>query len=146
MQAQLNSFSSSFGNGVQSVCGAPLRLQGCGGRLTVLRGQVWLTRSNDLADHVLQAGQTLTLRPGDDVVVEAWQRDQPAAWSWQPSRRQGSVWPLRALARAAGAAAAGLRAGERGFAALARKAASSANRAQGSISAGDSSACAGTVQ
>jgi hypothetical protein len=147
MHAQLESFLAGLGTVRHDEAGAPLRLRGRGGRLTVLRGQVWLTRSNDLADHVLQAGQTLTLRPGDDVVVEAWHRDQPAAWSWQPLPRvQAWVWPLRVLARAAGAAAAGLRFGERGLAALARKAASSASRAQGSISAGDSSACAGTLQ
>lgn len=47
------------------------------GRLEVVAGTVWVTRSSaDAADHVLHGGQTLTVRRGDRLVVERWQRDE----------------------------------------------------------------------
>jgi Protein of unknown function (DUF2917) len=118
-----------------------------GGRLTVLAGQVWLTRQNDLQDHVLTAGQTLELGPGDDVVVESlvagptrlrW--DAPPAPVYLADFLRGA-WAggLRRAARGLGAAAAGLEA-------LARTAAATANRAQGCIRSCDSMASSGTVQ
>jgi hypothetical protein len=47
---------------------------------------LWLTREGDLDDHVLQPGQSLRLRRGDDVVIEALRRAVPPAWDWVPAQ------------------------------------------------------------
>ncbi len=39
--------------------------------LRVLQGRVWLTRFGDPDDHFLNAGDSLDLRPHDQVVIEA---------------------------------------------------------------------------
>lgn len=117
--------------------GAAMRLSAGAGRLTVLQGQVWATADGG-EDHVLTPGQTLPVRDGARVVVEAWQRGQPAVVRWQP--RAGALQALRFFA-------AGLRGAAFGaFAAFARSAASSASRAQGRISAGDSIASCGALK
>lgn len=63
------------------------------GVLRVARGQVWATlsgphrgRGNDLGDHFLRPGESLTLRPGQRLVVEPWDAasDAPAWFSWDP--------------------------------------------------------------
>jgi hypothetical protein len=101
--------------------------------LRIAQGRVWATTvgphpgpGNDRGDIVLEAGQTLTVLPGQAVVMEAWTPgtqtlDQAAAsFSWDPvavvaddALRAGSRWqqavvyPLRdfgiALALAGGA-------------------------------------------
>jgi hypothetical protein len=113
------------------------------GSVVVTRGCLWLTRLGDLDDHVLAAGQRLALSRGDDVVIERWHHDMPALWDWQPQARPDRAryraGALRTLARFLGAGAAVL-------ATLARSAAAMANRAQGCISAGDSTASSGAVQ
>lgn len=103
------------------------------GELTVLRGRVWLTGRcgpGDGSDRVLSPGDSLRLTDGDGAVVESWRRGEGAVLRWQPrAQRLG-------LAGFAGAF----------LAALARNAASSASRAQGCISAGDSIASSGAVK
>jgi Protein of unknown function (DUF2917) len=110
-------------------------------------GELWVTRSGDLEDHLLARGERLAVARGDDLVLQSWRRDQPAAWDWQPLlparryglRREALVWVWARAART-------LRGAADGFAALARSAAARACRAQGCISAGDSIASAGTLQ
>jgi len=152
-------FYSGQAGAVPMVWGEPLRIDSLGGEFVVLEGRVWLTRRGDTQDHVLGAGQRMVLEPADAVVIEPWHRDQPAVVRWKPCVRADAhprsvvgllrgfaALALRAVAFAAGRVALGLRAEEAGLAALARKAASMARRAQGCISAGDSIASAGTVQ
>jgi Protein of unknown function (DUF2917) len=115
--------------------------------LTALAGSVWVTRSGDLDDYVLQPGERLALSRGEQVTVSAFDAGQPALWDWRfapsrsPQRRvrdvvaSGFVFAARVLER-----------GATGLAALARSAASMASRAQGCIKGGDSMASAGTVQ
>lgn len=90
------------------------------GTISIAEGRVWLTvggtareRLNLWGDHVLEAGDTLRLPPGAQVVVEAWSRPgdgavrfdwvpqpAPALTRWQREVRQ----PLGDLGRALGAA------------------------------------------
>lgn len=136
--------------------GDALRLGRRDGEVIAVDGRVWLTRRGDLQDHLLQAGEALRISAGDDAVVEPWAHGEPVTLRWQPRPRQAlrfGAWPalfaaaaLRALAGATGRFAAGLRDAEAGFAALARNAASSACRAQGCISAGDSIASSGALK
>ena len=115
--------------------------------LEAREGALWVTRSGDPEDHVLARGERLAVARGDDLVLQAWRRDQPAVWDWQPQaalahyglRREVLAWAWVRVAR-------GLRGAAEAFAALARNAAARACRAQGCISTGDSMASAGTLQ
>lgn len=123
--------------------GQAMHLGRLGGELTVLEGRVWLTRDSDLGDHRVEAGQRLRLAVGESAVIEPWDAGHAVSLQWKP-RRQGFFGavlaePLRALAWALGAVAAG-------FSALARSAAASASRAQGCISGGDSMASSGALK
>jgi hypothetical protein len=116
------------------------------GTIAVTQGCVWLTRHGDWQDHVVSAGHSIALSRGDQVVMESWRRDAPALWDWRPAqvgpwsrRKHYRALVLHAVARFLGAGAAAL-------AALARNAAAMASRAQGCISAGDSTASSGAVQ
>lgn len=108
------------------------RLDRAPGELTVLKGRVWVTGQGDGEDQVLSRGERLHIVAGMDVVVEPWDRAQGAVLHWAPQRRGARALGLRALAGGF-------------FAALARRAASSASRAQGCIRAGDSIASSGAV-
>ena len=114
-----------------------------GGELTVVEGRVWLTRDNDLGDHVVEPGERLRIAVGDNAVIEPVCRDATVTLRWTPRRQTfiGALLaePLRGLAFLAGLAAGG-------FAALARSAAASASRAQGCISGGDSMASSGALK
>ena len=138
MNAQLDRNSTQ-----RLTAGQALQLGHLGGELTVLQGRVWLTRDNDLGDFVYERGQRVRLAVGEHGVVESLDADHPAVFRWNPRRQTfvGAVLaePLRGLAFLTGAAA-------RGFAALARSAAESACRAQGSISTGDSMASSGALK
>jgi hypothetical protein len=59
-------------------------LGSAGGRLEVLHGRVWLTRTGDLDDHVVESGQSLSIPPSGRALVEAWDDGQPALVAWQP--------------------------------------------------------------
>jgi hypothetical protein len=99
--------------------------------LMAREGTLWVTRSGDLEDHVLRRGERLAVARGDDLVVQAWRRDVPAVWDWQPRgtpatyrlRRAFPAWVWASAARALRGAAGSL-------AALARSAAAKASRAQ----------------
>ena len=123
--------------------GEALHLGRLGGELIVVDGRVWLTRDNDLGDHVVQPGERLRLGVGENAVIEAARTGGAITVRWNP-RRQGFVGallaePLRGLAFLTGLAAAG-------FAALARSAAASASRAQGCINDGNSIASSGALK
>ena len=138
MNAQLDRNSTQ-----RLTAGQALQLGHLGGELTVLQGRIWLTRDNDLGDFVYGRGERVRLAVGEHGVVESLDADRPAVFRWNPRRQTfvGAVLaePLRGLAFLTGAAA-------RGFAALARSAAESACRAQGSISTGDSMASSGALK
>lgn len=125
------------------------------GALTVLGGRVWLTRRGDIDDHILDAEQRLHLAGGDGAVIEAWQPAAGATLRWTPDPQPrprvsflttAAAGSLALLAGLSARAARGLAGAALGFGALARRAASSARRAQGCIPIGDSMACGGTVQ
>lgn len=61
------------------------------GVLKVAHGRLWVTfegphhgRLNESGDHILCVGEQVPLRPGQRVVVEAWNGHQPAYFSWDP--------------------------------------------------------------
>jgi hypothetical protein len=61
------------------------------GVLRVAHGQLWATFDgphsgplNDLGDHVIGAGEQLRLRPGQRLVVEAWNTRAAAYFTWDP--------------------------------------------------------------
>ena len=124
---------------------------GRAGELTVLAGRVWLTRDGDLADHVLERGARVNVGWAERAVVESWERDQSAMLQWRPVERRSAsqalvAGALRGLAFFAAGVAGVLARAEGGFAALARSAASSARRAQGCITPGDSMASSGALK
>ena len=123
--------------------GQAMQLGRLGGELTVLEGRVWLTRDNDLGDFVFEPGQRVRLAVGENGVIEALDNGQTVAVRWNP-RRQSFVGAL--LAEPLRGVAFLTRLAANGFAALARSAAESACRAQGSISGGDSMASSGALK
>jgi len=136
-------FQVFHGGTFQMHSGDATHLGRLGGELTVVDGRVWLTRDNDLGDHVFEPGQRVRLGVDENVVIESLDSHGSVTVRWNPRRQSfvGALFaePLRGLAFLAGAAA-------RGFAALARSAAESACRAQGCISGGDSIASSGALK
>ena len=65
--------------------GAIVPLGSGGGRLEILRGRVWLTRSGDLDDHVVESGAALTVPADGQSLIEAWDESEPALVAWQPT-------------------------------------------------------------
>jgi len=65
--------------------------------LRVQAGMLWVTRSGDPEDHVLVRGERLAIARGDDLVLQAWCRDVPAVWDWQPMRAPSHYRLRRAL-------------------------------------------------
>lgn len=88
------------------------------GELTVLAGRVWITGQGDGEDRVLEPGQRLPLVRAENAVIESFEPGRAASVAWRPRGASLQRLGLRALAGAA-------------LAALARKAAPSASRAQG---------------
>ena len=72
------------GNVRTLTAGHAVALGAAGGRLDVLAGRVWLTRSGDLADHVVDGGQTLRLPASGNAVIEALSVERPALIAWHP--------------------------------------------------------------
>ena len=136
-------FQVFHGGTFQMHSGDATHLGRLGGELSVIRGQLWLTRDGDLGDHFIEPGQRVRLAVGENAVIEPAHSGETVSLRWRPRRQSfvGAVLaePLRGLAFLAGVAA-------RGFAALARSAADSACRAQGCISGGDSIASSGALK
>ena len=65
--------------------GSLLPLGAGGGRLEVLHGRVWLTRTGDLDDHVVDAGASLAVPADGASLIEAWDGSEPALVAWQPT-------------------------------------------------------------
>ena len=149
MNSQVNSNRSS-GSEVRLDAGGAASVMLGRGELTVLSGRVWLTRHDDFADHVLERGERMHIDWADRAVLGSWERDQAAIIAWRAiepgAPAQLFAGALRGLAFAAGGVAFLLARAEAGFAALARSAASSARRAQGCISTGDSMASSGALK
>lgn len=156
MNSQLKLF---HGGTFQMGSGEAVRIDAVGGELAVVSGRVWLTRFADAQDHALSAGQRVLLAAADGAVVEPLHHDQAAVLEWKPGPQRQvqtqrlaalagrlAAAPLRGAASVAGALALVLRGVEAGLAALARRAASSAKRAQLCINAGDSMASSGALK
>src|SRR4051812_48802763 len=69
-----------------------------GGRLKVAHGQLWATYDgphrgplNDLGDRIVGAGEELQLRAGQRLVIEPWNGDSPAYFSWDPALAERSM-------------------------------------------------------
>jgi hypothetical protein len=102
--------------------------------LTALGGRLWVTRDGDLNDYVIDPGQRIEVRRGDQVTVGAWD-GEPTRWTWTPAAARPRYSFLRAgVARVFGTAARALRGAADALAALARSAAAIASRAQGCMS------------
>lgn len=96
----------------------------------------WITRDNDLDDHVLHPGEKLSVRAGEELIVEPLHLGEQAWLDWQADAEP--VQPL------IGRRAAGFFAG--GLLALARSAEAMARRAQGNMAEGASIASAGALK
>ncbi len=141
-------FYPLHGDGALGACGVRLLRTRRPGRLTVKSGRAWITRSGDLDDHVLSAGQAVELRADEQVVVEPWDGGTPVKLAWCSAQRRAAI--LRAADTLRGALLRGVArwsavAGER-LLALARSAAASAKRAHGAMPCGESSASSGALQ
>ena len=145
MNAQLdrNVQRPAAGTLLRVAAGQALPLGRLGGDLTVVAGDVWLTRDGDLGDHIIEPGRRLRLAVDENAVIEAAHTGQAVTVRWNP-RRQSFVGALLAEPLRGAAFLTALAA--RGFAALARNAAASARRAQGCISGGDSIASSGALK
>ncbi|WP_394790196.1 DUF2917 domain-containing protein [Rhodoferax sp.] len=84
------------------------------GVFRVAQGKVWATLDGPhtghtmvLGDHILGAGETLRLQPGQRMVIESWHlgeeatQAEPAYFSWEPVSE--AVWDGRHEAASAGA-------------------------------------------
>ena len=98
---------------------------GQAGVLKIAHGSVWATFDgphrgplNDLGDRIVGVGQTLAMGAGQRLVIEAWNCEAPAYFSWDPApavaalpspRVAGVLQPLSdlRLALALGAGATG---------------------------------------
>jgi hypothetical protein len=80
------------------LCGQVERVAGGPGELTVVDGRVWVTRRGDRDDHVLGAGQRITLSRADAALLEAWDAQAGATVCWQPAPRAGLAAAARRLA------------------------------------------------
>lgn len=87
------------------------------GELSVLAGRIWITGDGP-DDRVLEAGQRMRLDRAENWVIESLDAGRTASVAWRP---RASVLQRLGLRERLGAV----------FAALARKAAPSASRAQG---------------
>jgi hypothetical protein len=85
-----------------------LKLHRAEGELRVLEGSVWLTRSSDPADYLLERGESFRVAAGDIVVIEVARTGEPTLVRWVPQRTAVGRWAA-AVARALQAAAAALR-------------------------------------
>lgn len=65
-----------------------VNLSGASGLLTVLQGQLWLTRDGDPADYVLAPGDRMTITAREGVVIQSFAAGQGVWVHWSPARPQ----------------------------------------------------------
>ena len=65
--------------------GSIMPLGAGGGRLEVLHGRVWLTRTGDLDDYVVEPGMKVAVPAAGRSVIEAWDESDPALVAWRPT-------------------------------------------------------------
>jgi hypothetical protein len=75
------------------------------GRLSVHGAAVWITRDGDLDDHVLQPGEDLRVRAGEQLTLEPWRHGTLASLRFEATpapiaRWQRQLW--QTVARLAG--------------------------------------------
>lgn len=77
-----------------------------GGRVRVASGGLWATfdgphagPANDRGDHLLEAGELIALRPGEQLVVESASRSASAYVEWEPGATATAVPPGVRLVR-----------------------------------------------
>jgi len=115
MISQYRTIAAWLADGPLAACGATRLRSRRAGRLTVRSGQAWITREGDPEDHVLAAGEALTMGARQEVLVEpwvggapvrlAWRSDEPPTWAARVSQLLASVG-LRAAAAGSGSACA----------------------------------------
>lgn len=101
------------------------------GELTVLAGRVWITGHGPAEDRVLEPGERIVIEDAAAAVIETFDAREPARVAWRPRSALLQRLGVRMAERLRGAFGAALRPS---FAALARRAASNASRAQGCMS------------
>jgi hypothetical protein len=69
-----------------------LKLHRADGELRVLEGSVWLTRSRDPADYLLERGESFHVAACDIVVIEAARTGEPTLVRWAPRGGVGGRW------------------------------------------------------
>lgn len=120
----------------ETLAGSSLMREQGFGDLVVLNGRVWMTRADDLDDHLLLPGDRLPISLSQQVVLEPWSgeaalvRFEPRA---QPRLPGFGDALLLFVAAAFGRLGGGFRRVEAALAARARSAAPSASCAQGCI-------------
>src|SRR5262245_45782000 len=65
------------------VGGQAVKINRATGEFIVKSGRVWLTRPDDLDDHVIEAGQRVVLDHAGAVVLEPWHREGTVI-AWRP--------------------------------------------------------------
>ena len=85
----MNTQESKFNPGAPSVAekaltvGPVITLGSHGGEVRILSGRVWLTSPGDLSDHVLEAGESVSVAGSGPTLVEAWDPHAPALIAWR---------------------------------------------------------------
>jgi len=86
----MNTQTTSVGSGLPAAAlrllraGNVLPLGSAGGKLEVLHGRVWMTRSGDPDDHFVDFGQSVVVPASGRVLVEALGDGQTALVAWRP--------------------------------------------------------------
>lgn len=86
MNAQQSSFLASASNAALRAlpAGHVVALGAGGGEISILSGQVWLTRSGDPDDYFLGAGESFRVHGSGEALVETWSGSGPALIAWRP--------------------------------------------------------------
>jgi hypothetical protein len=83
--------------------GTPLHFVRRSGELLVQRGSVWVTRTGDLDDYVVEAGGRVVIRRGDAVLVQPWRRGENVQVAWRASSQTWASDVARRVAVSTGA-------------------------------------------
>lgn len=86
----MNTQANPVGSGLRATslrtlrAGTVLPLGSAGGKLEVLHGRVWLTRSGDPDDHFVDFGRSVVVPASGRALIEALDEAQPALVAWRP--------------------------------------------------------------